>query len=145
MPRRKSVIDAVIQQLSPVLGSTTVVAVADLDLDGVDTVVLVTVVVDLVVAAAGFSEGFAVGPVVGSAAAGLVSAGDLSAPPPGTSTPSVSPAGGVAGIVMGHDRRMGVRDADILAMQIIDIMGNEIDAFRHIGARDRDIDHGHTV
>lgn len=95
MPRRKSVIDAVIQQLSPVLGSTTVVAVADLDLDGVDTVVLVTVVVDLVVAAAGFSEGFAVGPVVGSAAAGLVSAGDLSAPPPGTSTPSVSPAGGV--------------------------------------------------
>lgn len=49
MTRRKSVIDAVIQQLSPVLGSTTVVAVADLDLDGVDTVALVTVVVVLVV------------------------------------------------------------------------------------------------
>lgn len=47
MPRRKSVIDAVIQQLSPVLGSTTVVAVADLDLDGVDTVALVTVFVVL--------------------------------------------------------------------------------------------------
>lgn len=96
VPSRKSATEAAIQLLSPVLGSTTVVAVADLDLDGVDTVVLVTVVVDLVVAAAGFSEGFAVGPVVGSAAAGLVSAGDLSAPPPGTSTPSVSPAGGVA-------------------------------------------------
>lgn len=65
MPRRKSVIDAVIQQLSPVLGSTTVVAVADLDLDGVDTVALVTVVVVMVVAAAGFTVGFAVGPVVG--------------------------------------------------------------------------------
>lgn len=46
---------------------------------------------------------------------------------------------------MGHNRRMGVRDADILAMQIVDIMSNEIDAFGHIGARDRDIDHGHAV
>ena len=68
MPRRKSVIDAVIQQLSPVLGSTAVVAVAVLELDGVDTVVLVAVVVVLVVADAGFSAGFAVGPVVGSPA-----------------------------------------------------------------------------
>ena len=96
MPRRKSVIDAVIQQLSPVLGSAAVVAVADLDLDGVDTVVLVTVVVILVVAAAGFSVGFAVGPVVGSPAAGLASVGDLSTLSPGTSPLSVSPAGGVA-------------------------------------------------
>lgn len=38
-------------------------AVSGLDLDGVDTVVLVAVVVVLVVVAAGFSEGFAVGPV----------------------------------------------------------------------------------
>ena len=96
MPRRKSVIDAVIQQLSPVLGSTTVVAVADLDLDGVDTVALVTVFVVLFFAAAGFSAGFAVGPVVGCPAAGLASAGDLSTLSPGTSRPSVSPAGGVA-------------------------------------------------
>ena len=67
------------------------VAMAVLDLDGVDTVVLVAVVVVLVVAAVGFSEGFAVGPVVGSPAAGLASAGDWSVSSPGTSLPFVSP------------------------------------------------------
>ena len=72
------------------------VAVADLDLDGVDTVVLVAVVVVLVVVAAGFSAGFAVGPVVGSPAAGVASAGDLSVLSPGTSPASVSPVDGVA-------------------------------------------------
>lgn len=41
----KSVKEAAIQLLSPVLGSTAVVAVAVLDLDSVDAVVLVTVVV----------------------------------------------------------------------------------------------------
>ena len=62
-----------IQLLSPVLGSDDVVAVAGLGLAVLATVDLVTVVVDLVVAAAGFSEGFAVGPVVGSPAEGLAS------------------------------------------------------------------------
>ena len=78
------------------MGSAAVVAVAVLGLEDVDTVVLVTVVVVLVVAAAGFSAGFAVVPVVGSPAAGLASTGDLSALSPGTSTPPVSPVGGMA-------------------------------------------------
>ena len=72
------------------------VAVSGLDLDGVDTVVLVTVFVVLVGVAAGFREGFAVGPVVGSPAVGLASVGDFSALSPVTSPLSVSPAGGVA-------------------------------------------------
>lgn len=91
VPSRKSVTEAAIQLLSPVLGSDDVVAVAGLGL-----AVLATVVVDLVVAAAGFSAGFAVGPVVGSPAAGLASVGDFSTLSPGTSPPLVSPAGGVA-------------------------------------------------
>lgn len=82
--------------MSPVLGSAAVVAVAALGLETLATVVLVAVVVVLVVAAVGFSEGFAVGPVVGSPAAGLASAGDWSVSSPGTSLPFVSPAGGVA-------------------------------------------------
>ena len=90
VPSRKSATEAAIQLLLPVLGSTTVVAVADLDLDGVDTVVLVVMFV-LVVAAAGFSEGFAVGPVVGSPAVGLAPVGDFSALSPVTSPLSVSP------------------------------------------------------
>lgn len=88
----KSVKEAAIQLLSAVLGSAAVVAVAVLGLEDVDTVVLVAVVVVLVVSAAGFSEGFAVGTVVGSPAAGLVSAEGSPAPHPGTSRPSVSPA-----------------------------------------------------
>ena len=43
--------------MSPVLGSVAVVAVAALGLEDVDTVVLATVVVVLVVAAAGFGAG----------------------------------------------------------------------------------------
>ena len=82
--------------LPAVLGSDDTVAVAGLGLVVLATVVLVTVVDVLVVAAAGFSEGFAVGPVVGSPAAGLASMGDLSTLSPGASTPTVSPAGGVA-------------------------------------------------
>ena len=96
MPRRKSVIDAAIQQLSPVLGRDTEVAVTVLGFEALTTVVLVTVVVVLVVAAAGFSAGFAVGPVVGSPAAGLASVGDFSTLSPGTSPPLVFPARGVA-------------------------------------------------
>ena len=96
VPSRKSVAEAAIQLLSPVLGSAAVVAVAGLGLVVLATVVLVTVVVVLVVAAAGFSAGFDVVSVVGSPEAGLASAGDLSALLPGTSRPSVSPAGGVA-------------------------------------------------
>lgn len=65
VPSRKSVTEAVIQLLSPVLGSDDVVAVAGLGLAVLATVVLVTVVVVLFFAAAGFSVGFAVGPVVG--------------------------------------------------------------------------------
>ena len=52
--------------------------VAVLGLVVLATVVLVAVVFVLVVAAAGFSAGFAVGPVVGSPAAGVALAGDLS-------------------------------------------------------------------
>lgn len=96
VPSKKNVKEATIQLLSPVLGSAADVAVAALGLESLATVVLVTVVVVLVVVAAGFSEGFAVGPVVGSPAARLASAGDLSTLSPGTTTPSVSPAGGVA-------------------------------------------------
>ena len=88
---RKNVKEATTQLLSPVLGGAAVVALA-----GLATVVLVAAVVVLVVVAAGFSAGFVVGPAVGSPAAGLTSAGDLSVLSPGTSTPSVSPAGGVA-------------------------------------------------
>ncbi len=44
MPKRKNVMDAIIQLLSPVLGSAAVVAVAALGLDDVVTVVLFTVV-----------------------------------------------------------------------------------------------------
>lgn len=99
-PSRNNDKEAAIQLLSPALGSVAVVSVAVLGLEDVDIVVLVTVVLDvvvvLVVVAAGFSSGFAVGPVVGSPAAGLASAGDLSALLPGTSPLSVSPAGGVA-------------------------------------------------
>ena len=93
---RKNVKEATTQLLSPVLGSAAVVALAGLGLTVLATVVLVTVVVVLVVAAAGFSAGFAVGPVVGSPAAGLASVGDFSTLSPGTSPPSASPAGGVA-------------------------------------------------
>ncbi len=96
VPSSKSDKEAAIQLLSPVLGSDDVVAVAALGLGTLAIVVLVTVVVVLVVAAAGFSAGFAVGPVVGSPAAGLASAGDLSALSLGTSPLSVSPAGDVA-------------------------------------------------
>ena len=64
VPSRKSVTEAAIQLLSPVLGIAAVVAVAALGLETLAAVVLVTVVVVLVVVAAGFSEGFAAGPVV---------------------------------------------------------------------------------
>ena len=53
--------EATTQLLSPVLGSAAVAAVAALGWGALDTVGLGTVVVVLVVAAAGFSEGFAVG------------------------------------------------------------------------------------
>ena len=99
IPRRKSVTEVAIQLLSAVLGSVAAVTLVVLGLDGVGTVVLVTVVLVVMFVlgdvAAGFSAGFAVGPVVSSPAAGLASAGDLSALSPGTSTPSVSPVGGV--------------------------------------------------
>lgn len=70
VPNTNSNVDTAIQLLSAVLGSAALVAVAALGLEALATVVLVTVVVVLVVVAAGFSAGFAVGPVVGSSAAG---------------------------------------------------------------------------
>lgn len=94
MPRRKSVIDAAIKQLSPVLGSEAVVVVAALGLAALVTEVLVTVVV-VVVAAAGLTSGRAAVPEPDSPAAGsaLEAGSPLS---PGTSRASVSPAGVVA-------------------------------------------------
>lgn len=50
VPSRKSATDAAIQQLSPVSGSVAAVTLLALGLEDVDTVVLVTVVVVLVVA-----------------------------------------------------------------------------------------------
>lgn len=99
-PSRNNDKEAAIQLLSAVLGSVAAVTLVALGLEDVETVVLVTVVLVvmfvLVVAAAGFSEGFAVGPVVGSPAVGLAPVGDFSALSPVTSPLSVSPAGGVA-------------------------------------------------
>ena len=55
MPRKISVRDAEVQQLSPALGSETVVAVVALGLEALAAVVLATVgVVTALVAAAGF-------------------------------------------------------------------------------------------
>lgn len=76
VPSRKSATESTIQLVSPVLGSAAVVAVTALGLGTLATVIVVTVVV-LVVVAAGFSVGFAVGPVVCSPAAGLESVGDV--------------------------------------------------------------------
>ena len=69
----KSVKEAAIMLLSLVLGRDVEAAVAVLGLEALATVVLVTVVVVLVDAAAGFGAGFAEGPVVGSPAAGSAS------------------------------------------------------------------------
>lgn len=61
MPRKISVRDAEIQQLSPALGSEEVAAVA-LRLEALTAVVLATVVVvTVLVAAAGFCVGFVEG------------------------------------------------------------------------------------
>ena len=69
--------------MSAVLGSDEEVVVAGLGLVGLATVVLVTVVLVVVVvvgvAVAGFTVRFAVGPVVGSTAAGPASAEGLPA------------------------------------------------------------------
>lgn len=97
MPKRKNVMDAIIQLLSPVLGSAAVVAVAALGLDDVVTVVLFTVV--LVVAdvlgdvVAGFTAGSVDVSSLGFPAAGSVLQAGLPAPPPGVSRTSLSPAG----------------------------------------------------
>ena len=66
MPRKISVRDAEVQQLSPALGSETVVAVAALGLEALAAVVSVTVgVVTVLVAAAGFCVGFVEGSAAG--------------------------------------------------------------------------------
>lgn len=94
MPRRKSVIDAAIKQLSPVLGSEAVVVVAALGLAVLVTEVLVTVVV-VESAAAGLTSGRAAVPEPDSPAAGsALEAG--SRPSLDTSRTSVSPVGFVA-------------------------------------------------
>ena len=95
MPSMKSVRDAAIQQLSPALGSETVVAAAALGLEALAAVVLVTVVVvTVLVAAAGFCVGLVDGSAAGSPVAGSVPGAD--GPSPGTSGPPVSPAEAVA-------------------------------------------------
>lgn len=79
-----------IQQLSPALGSESVVAVAVLGLEALAAVVLVTVVVvTVLVAAAGLSVGFVDGSVAGSPVAGTVLGAD--GPSPGKSGLPVSP------------------------------------------------------
>lgn len=95
MPRKISVRDAAIQQLSPALGSETVVTVAALGLEALAAVVSVAVVVvTVLVAAAGFCVGFVEGSAAGSPVAGSVPGADGTSP--GTSGPAVSPAGAVA-------------------------------------------------
>lgn len=77
MPSKKNVREAVIQQLSPALGSDEEVAVAALGLEVLAAVVLVTtVVVTVLVAAAGFSVGFVDGSVADSPVAGSVPGAD---------------------------------------------------------------------
>lgn len=94
MPRKISVRDAAIQQLSPALGSETVVAVVALGLEALAAVVSVAVVViTVLVADAGFCVGFVDGSAAGSPVAGSVPGAD--GPSPGTSGPPVSPAGAV--------------------------------------------------
>ena len=91
----KSVKETAIKLLSAVLGSVAVVAAAVFGLEDAVTVVLVVMFV-LGDVAAGFTAGSVVGPAPGCAAAGLAPPLGSPDPPPGTSRPSVSPAGGVA-------------------------------------------------
>lgn len=63
VPSRNSVKEAAIQWLSPVLGSADVVAIVDLDLVVLVTVILVTVTFGDV--AAGFTAGSVAGPAPG--------------------------------------------------------------------------------
>lgn len=91
MPNKKSVRDAAIQQLSPVLGSEAVVAVVALGLEALAAVVLATVVVvSVFVASAGFCVGFVDGSAAGSLVAGSAPGAD--GPSPGTSGTPASPA-----------------------------------------------------
>lgn len=86
MPSKKSVRDAAIQQLSPVLGSDEEVAVVALGLESLTAVVLVTVVVvTVLVAAAGLSVGFVDGSAAGPPVAGSMPGTE--GPSPGTSGP----------------------------------------------------------
>ena len=89
---------AIIQLLSLFFGSAAVVLVADLGLDGVDALVMVTVVLVPVVVVVFNVEaaGFTAGSAPGCAAAGSVKPAGSPVPPTGTSFPSVSPAGVVA-------------------------------------------------
>lgn len=97
---RKNVKETAIQLLSPVLGSVAAVALVALGLDGAGTVVLVTLVLVVMFVlgdvAAGFIAGTVVGSVPGCSAAGPAPPSGSPVPLPGTSRPSVSPAGGVA-------------------------------------------------
>lgn len=73
VPSRKSATEAASQLLLPVLGSVAATAVVTFGLVDADTVVLVTVVLDVVVvlgvAAVGFTAGSVVGPVPGCSVA----------------------------------------------------------------------------
>ena len=97
-PSRNNIESATIQLLSLVFGSAAVVLVADLGLDGVDALVIVTVVLVAVVVVVFNVEaaGFTAGSAPGCPAAGSVEPTGSPVPPPGTSFPSVSPSGAVA-------------------------------------------------
>ena len=97
-PSRNNIESATIQLLSLVFGSAAVVLVADLGLDGVDALVMVTVVLVAVVVVVFNVEaaGFTAGSAPGCPAAGSVEPTGSPVPPPGTSFPSVSPSGAVA-------------------------------------------------
>lgn len=92
-PSRNNIESATIQLLSLVFGSAAVVLVADLGLDGVDALVMVTVVLVAVVVVVFNVEaaGFTAGSAPACPAAGSVEPTGSPVPPPGTSFPSVSP------------------------------------------------------
>lgn len=95
---RNNIEGATIQLLSLDFGSAAVVLVADLGLDVVDALFTVTVVLVAVVVVVFNVEaaGFTAGSAPGCPAAGSVKPAGSPVPPPGTSFPSVSPAGAVA-------------------------------------------------
>lgn len=46
---------------------------------------------------------------------------------------------------MSHNGRMGIRDANILTMEFIDMFRKKINTAGHIYSRDRNTDHGNPI